>query len=619
MEKTYSLMGGSEFINSIRSTGYKNTGYALGEIIDNSIQAGATDIHVVVEIRHEIVTARSRENIVRISVVDNGCGMDPELLRSALLFGEGTNFNKKRSLGKFGVGLPQASISQGKVLKVWSWQNGVSSAYYTGFDISNKEWREGGARIPEPQSEMVPAPFCNYIDTESKSGTVVSWSGLDRINWRSSRSLFENVEFLVGRMYRYWIADNKVNIQYHVVNSDSGQEQGNPKIFRAVDPLYLMEKTSVVDENPPVNPMFELVGEVSKTIHYGDIESKVIIKSSVARAEIRKLVNKTDQAGAKEYGKHAAKNTGVSIVREGRELELVSDWAATISSTKDTRNRWWGLEIQFSSELDELFGVTNDKQHANNLLNCWGKTIDDFRLEGESKEEARARLKLEDSATLIMIELSETIADMIKDAYNLIPSGDGRKSGKEKEKTSDVEKKATENTELMKQRGQEGCSDYDEFEMSLESKKKELVDTYRSYGVSQEEIEQIVDGYITNHYKYNFVRANLPNEDAFFVPRFTAGAIVIMLNTAHPMYQQLFGIFEFMDEQRRTPGDDIDAETYALMEGVYDSIKMLLASWARLEDVAIKNNKRSPISNRNEWGKMVKNLNGDEVYENDDE
>ncbi len=618
MEKTYSLMGGSEFINSIRSTGYKNTGYALGEIIDNSIQADATEIHVVVEIRREIVTSRTRENIARISVVDNGCGMDPELLRSALLFGEGTNFNKKKSLGRYGVGLPQASISQGKVLKVWSWQDGVESAYCTGFDISDKVWREEGARIPEPIHTVIPIPFINYVDKEKESGTIVSWSCLDRINWRSSRSLFENVEFLVGRMYRYWIADNRIRILYHVVDTDTCAEQGEPKEFRAVDPLYLMENTSVVDANPPVNPMFEIVGEVPKTIHYGDIESQIIIKSSVAREEIRKLINKTDQAGAKEYGKHALKNTGVSIVREGRELELVSDWASSISTTKDPRNRWWGLEIQFSSDLDELFGVTNDKQHANNLLNCWGKTIDDFKLEGESKEEARARLNLEDSATLIMIDLSETIAKMIKDAYEIVPSGEGKRSSKTKVKPTDVEKRATENTELMKQKGSEGYSDKEEAELSMESKQKELIENYTNYGVSKEEINQIIEGYITNHYKYHFVRAKLPNEDAFFVPRFNAGAIVIMLNTAHPMYHQLFRIFDFMDEQRRTPGENIDQETYALLEDVYDSMKMLLASWARVEDIGIQNNKRSPINNRNEWGKMVKNLNGDEIYEDDE-
>src|SRR2546430_2007022 len=42
------LVDEKNFVESMRDVGYKSTGFALEELIDNSIQAGAENIHVVV-------------------------------------------------------------------------------------------------------------------------------------------------------------------------------------------------------------------------------------------------------------------------------------------------------------------------------------------------------------------------------------------------------------------------------------------------------------------------------------------------------------------------------------------------------------------------------------------
>lgn len=54
------------------------------------------------------------------------------------------------------------------------------------------------------------------------------------------------------------------------------------------------------------------------------------------------------------------KGAGVSIVRSGRELD--TGWYFMGTKRKENYDDWWRCEVEFSPELDELFGVTHTKQ-----------------------------------------------------------------------------------------------------------------------------------------------------------------------------------------------------------------------------------------------------------------
>src|SRR5689334_951896 len=70
------------FILSTRDTGYRSTASAVAELVDNSVQAGATWIRIFVNQDGIGVDRR-----VQLGVLDNGCGMDRETLTTALRFG----------------------------------------------------------------------------------------------------------------------------------------------------------------------------------------------------------------------------------------------------------------------------------------------------------------------------------------------------------------------------------------------------------------------------------------------------------------------------------------------------------------------------------------------------
>jgi DNA topoisomerase VI subunit B len=108
---------GHEMIPSARRlmTSMRDMGYdfatAVADVVDNSVEARAT--HVAIDVRFD-----GDGSWVRI--IDNGTGMKPAQIREALRYGSEREYDGHESLGKFGLGLKTASLSQCRVLTVAS-------------------------------------------------------------------------------------------------------------------------------------------------------------------------------------------------------------------------------------------------------------------------------------------------------------------------------------------------------------------------------------------------------------------------------------------------------------------------------------------------------------------
>ena len=126
-----------------RDAGYKSAAYALAELLDNSIQADASDVDIIM-FEKNVRSEKGRRTwlVQEIGILDNGTGMGPVLQRASIKFQDGSHQrgiergSKDKQMGKFGVGLPQASISQAKRVEVYTWQDGGhESATYTYIDF----------------------------------------------------------------------------------------------------------------------------------------------------------------------------------------------------------------------------------------------------------------------------------------------------------------------------------------------------------------------------------------------------------------------------------------------------------------------------------------------------
>jgi hypothetical protein len=94
-----------KMLTTLRSSGYNNNS-AIGDILDNSIDAGAQNIWIDINSKNEI----------RIS--DDASGMSETRLVEAMTMGSETDKNNGTTLGRFGFGMKTASLSLGRRLTV---------------------------------------------------------------------------------------------------------------------------------------------------------------------------------------------------------------------------------------------------------------------------------------------------------------------------------------------------------------------------------------------------------------------------------------------------------------------------------------------------------------------
>lgn len=584
-------------VKAMRDNGYKNAAYAIAELMDNSIQHGGKFVELLCSEIEVQLSTKSVSRINKIAVLDNGKGMNNEVLRMALQFGNGTNLepDTQRGIGKFGMGLPSSSVSQAKRVEVWTWQSGLESAIYSYLDIDqiiNREMRD----VPEPVSKPIPELWKSAGSTFGKTGTLVVWSNIDRCIWKTAQSIIDNSEFLIGRMYRKFIDDQTVKIRMVAFNENNPTRPYIIKTALPNDPLYLMSNTSCPEPYHD-KPMFNKWGDEHFEIKYeipfkGEMHS-VALRFTLAKEEARKGFN----PGSRPYGKHAAKNIGVSIVRADRELDLDQAWAIQY----DPVERWWGVEIHFPPALDEVFGVTNNKQFANNFSDLGKFGLEDLVKDGKTIVQLKDELLEEGDPKALLIDIAERIESSLGTIRKLLKAqtkNEERTSKKRHEDENSAEKKATDATAERIKEGHKGTSDVQEEQESESDRKEDVEATLEGEGI--ENATELTDWLFKSNLKYSFVEADVESH-AFFTVKTKGGKILISLNTNHPAYKNLVEVLESSTEGATS--EDLTLR----LRNASDGLKLLLMAWARYEDEqpdgALKNRAQDA---RQDWGRIAK-------------
>jgi hypothetical protein len=606
----FNFAHGEMFVKAIRSSGYKNAAMALGELIDNSLQAKATNVDVLVSEKFQMTGNRNMWAVNEIAILDDGEGMDADLLRRSLKLGDGSSFNKVGGMGKFGVGLPQASVSQAKRVDVWSWQDGVDSALHTYIDLSDDEWVKN-MKIPVPTSRPIPTKWMDESTISGESGTLVVWSKVDRLKWKKAKSIYDHSNYLIGRMYRNWLSTEKApgkedwpsaNIQLVSFDEDNTEWRPTWK-FTANDPLYLLTDTSAPNTIPGREMIFEQWGQTidkKYSINHDDgtrTEETVSITFTLAPKLLRSPLNSA-QAGTLDYGKHAKNNIGVSIVREGRELELDKSFGIK----RDPRNRWWGCQVEFGRGMDDVFNVTNNKQHAEDLTDAANRDWEDEAEEGESDQQTRDRLKVEDFPTFICLDVALEISKNITNIMKVIAK-DKAGTKKRTRHADSPERKGTEATKKrIEDTGKEGESDGSEG-LSDAEKKDNLKGFLLEKGVEEGDIIEITGDIIDSGLKYSIADAPMSDSPSFFTVDSEAGAVIITLNRSHAAYGKLFSTLNCSDYENKT-----SQELHQMLMSANSALLLMLIGWARLEDEARGKSITRYKDTRNEWGTITRDF-----------
>lgn len=607
----FAIVSAKLTIEAMRDSGYKDTDHALAELIDNSVEANSRLIEVIaVETPPDPHVRFDRARITQIAVVDNGHGMTPDVLRRALKFGDGTRKDRKtsRGIGRFGVGLPQSSISQCKRVDVWTWKSGVDNALHCYLDLD--EINEGGVQVvPEPDERPVPDQW-RYVasNTGASRGTLVVWSQLDRVRWSGGAKTLARTEELCGRIYRKYIVDQQRPVQIDMVlanaTSNSVLEERERRTCLPNDPLYLMVPASTP---PPFDdrPMFQVFNTRTWTIKANDTEGDICVRCSMATAD---AINEKksavpwpqsySKAGDAPWGKHANRNKGISIVRARRELELSLAWV----NNYEPEERWWAVEVEFDPILDEIFGVVNNKQHAHAFVEGAGFDLQQRAEErGETVSEYREHLKNTDLSYYLIdiwIWIDNQIKAMRKERKKLMR---GTGTARSHPKTGvDLEDSATDVINEQAANGEKGRSDT--APPATDKEKTEAIVNSVPNGVPPDTAREWADETVSNARRVLLKAVDLHNRDAFFAVESVNDVIEVWLNERHPVHEHLIDVL-----QRDADAEDESREELAsrLRDAAF-ALWMLLVAWARHEDKAPANLRQTLEDLRMDWGREAR-------------
>ena len=601
-------------VSAMRDSGYKNTAYALAELIDNSAQAAAKLVEVICFEKEMQVGSRRRKRIDQIAVVDNGTGMDSDVLRASLMFGNGTRLNDRSGIGRFGVGLPNASFSQGRKVEIWSWQQGIGNSIYTYIDYDEIK-TSGMVCVPEPTHAKPPEHIVrlshqDYLNNEH--GTIVLWSKLDdeRMTWKTSSSTIKHTSKLAGRIYRHLIKDGSIQIELSSYNLDQNEVVILPESLLPNDPLYLIEASSTP---PPFDKqaMFQLFGTPCLfNIEWGEIKSQVLVTCSIAKEETITIADPRDR-GHMAYGEDANKNVGVSLIRAGRELQLDPSWA----DHSNPRDRWWGCEITFSPDLDELFGVVNNKQEAT----IWGQFAqsewEDLRdNDDETLSDVIERLKDEGDPRGLLVDISKYVKDQIKlMRLRLYDQAKGRRSKPKRHTTPDAPDTSDIATSRREERAKTKPTDRDNQNFEEDDKVKLEEELVNKDNYSQDAAARKARIIWERKRHVDFIDVDIDSNAFFSVGLCPGGLSLIRLNSRHLFFKRLKPL---LDEETDLNEMNLD-ECLEQLTDTRAVLHLLFAAWARLEEEATENTRKRLDGIRRDWGAMV-NFYLDEESDGDD-
>lgn len=322
---------------------------AYGEIIDNSIQAKATEICISVDAAPP-KKANGYEVIRSIAFGDNGEGMDAAVLHRCLQLGYSSRYNDRSGIGRFGVGMTLAAINQCKRVEVYSSVK-KGKWLYTYADLDEMTGHNAKlAAIPKPVEETLPSKLKALV--KGDTGTVVVWSKYDRQPLTAPAMLPEMHKW-IGRTFRTFIW-NGLTITI------------NGEVVKVVDPLYMRWDKTRFPSDPPGEEFkpIELEWAVPDDVT-GKAGANSIITIRLSLANER-FWPQQGAGGSKEARERFfPDNEGISIMRNNREVfyDTIPHWPGGADWFKD-KDRWWGCEISFNAELDRAFTVKNIKRGA---------------------------------------------------------------------------------------------------------------------------------------------------------------------------------------------------------------------------------------------------------------
>ncbi len=352
---------------STRAIGY-TTPAAVADLIDNSIYAKASQIFI------DYIGGEY------VAILDNGEGMDSEELKEAMKYGSGNpgQYRSSQDLGRFGLGLKTASLSQCRKLTVISKNSKGVSGFCWDLDyvIKKEDWQL--LELEENDIKSMPQYDCLEVLNQ---GTLVVWQNLDK--------LCAGIEDVAcGMIRKMGEVEEHLAVTFHRFLQG---EAGLKKIELYINGLHIKGKdpfwTDRSDEMPSEKIVVAYEENQVKKEDYAIVTPYILpFPDTLTQQEL-------DELGGKEG---LIKSQGFYIYRNKR-LIVAADWFKLARKTDLTKlcrvkvdipnsmDEAWTLDVKKSMAVPPEAVLKNLKRIVIPILNT-GKRKYRFRAKKESSQ-----------------------------------------------------------------------------------------------------------------------------------------------------------------------------------------------------------------------------------------
>ena len=598
----FPLFNAKTALESMRASAYHDSARAAREIVDNAIEAGASRIDVVLR---RAPKRKGRPVVDAVAFIDNGSGMLPEMARYALSWGGGTHIEDSTFIGKFGFGLPNSSINQTQLTHVYTRTAPEQPFTQVTLDLEKvSAW--GVQQVPPGVSSELPNWIQDYLQRNKidlAHGTIVIWEQPDRVSPKS-----------IAKLKEQFLDDFGVTYRYLLLGASPLELIVEGTKVEPLDPLFLTPEAR--DYLPPIEDVEAAEGGGARKIHDVAIPVRYALDAESGEPRLHHLtgldeVDETDPSvlafgtihvkvarlpydfapdrGGSPTSKRRFRirkpRRGMSFVRSNREIVTLDIFPK--DRTADGLGNWpllqsyayhWGIEVRFAPALDEVFGITNDKQGVRPMEDFWRvlakEGVDDWaRRENRWQDSVREEKKKERRA-------AKTREDQEKSSPSLAETA---------AREADV---AVSEPVRVPDRSREAARDAVE---------RQTVHRVEQTGEEIEEVRQAIEDEISAQ-PYRVTFEHVPN-GAFYEPRWFGDQVVLQLNQAHPFFSVVYQ--RLVKDGSPIAKEGIDLLLFALargelmaatpeMEHFYDAQRK--KQWSRFLEEAVRSLERRAIA-----------------------
>lgn len=315
-------------IESMRSIGYTFES-AMADIIDNSISAKANEINIIFN-----------PSECNLGFIDNGNGMNKEELKEAMRWGskDPLAVRSEIDLGRFGLGLKSASLSQCRKLTVVSKsENGMLNGMCWDLDHVRDTGKWSVLNLTVDEISKLP----NISNLSEKSnGTYVLWEDFDKIEV-TSKDLVSTLEELLD------YASDYLALVFHLYIADNLTIKINGTELKKIDPFLTKNSFTQVLKADPLS-----IKDNDGKSHQIKVEPYVLPHFNSLSVEEKLMMGKHGEFRNKQ---------GFYIYRNKR-LIIWGSWFRMAGNNEAFKNA--RVKVQIPNSLDDIWSIDVKKSNA---------------------------------------------------------------------------------------------------------------------------------------------------------------------------------------------------------------------------------------------------------------